>query len=835
MSSHHLPRTVLLALAAAATPFAQGRWSPEFDRPGLVGGVYAFATYGGALYAGGDGLSGGSLVSGELARFDGVEWHAVPGAPTGALVGALTEYGGELVAAGDFLAAGSVAARSIARFDGTNWRPLGLGLEGEVFDLQVFQGELVACGRFTRAGGQPLVGIARWDGAQWRALGGSAFGPISSTVWTLTVGSDGRLYAGGDFDSIGGVAARGVAAWDGVTWARVGPASALIGSVHALAWHQGRLYAGGAIDFPQSTNENIVVYDGATWNSLGGVPDHSIASTVNALASFQGHLYIGGNFREVGGAPAVAVARYDGTVWERIGGVADSSPLHTSVLALEAVGASLLVGGEFELAGFELGPTSSVVSHSVAAYDGAAWAPVGLGQGFDAEVRAAVPWNGGIAAVGRFTQAGTVPGVHVAWFDGDRWRSIGNVNGNVNDCVEYQGDLVITGEFTAVDGQPMNAIARYDGATWSAIGAGAGGLSLAVYQGELFAGGLGGYRRWNGASWSATINPGFSFVRKMHVHTDGRLYLAGGSFQASPRIFSFDGTNLSPLGAGVNGTVEALCSYQGDLVVGGEFTMAGGGPANRLARWDGASWSAVPGVTGSLVRALTVFQGELVAGGDLVAFSGNPADWLARFDGAAWRPFGLGLNGTPFTFVADDAAGRLYVGGLFTQADWSGTFGQSTPSAYFARWEEGYSDDLGSAVCAPAVANATGLPGTLLASGSPFVGADEVTLAAAQLPTGALTLFLSARQAVTPTTPPGSVGRMCLGGGIGRYVRPGEVQVVGPNGAVTLRLDLAAIPTPVGPVAALAGDTWHHQCWYRDHVGGVATSNFTVARAITFR
>lgn len=799
------------ATLASATP--QGQWSDEYDRSGLVGTVFSITTHAGALYAGGDALWGGGDYFGDLARFDGVEWRAIPSAPDGVLVGALQSFGSQLIVAGEFLQVGALSANNIAAWNGSSWSALGAGVNDQVFDLELFQGELIAAGRFSQAGGQPIGGIARWDGTQWRAVGGNAVGSISSTVWALEVGPDGRLYAGGDFDSIAGVAAHGVAAWNGTSWSSVGPSNALLGSVHTLEWHQGRLYAGGSIDFAATTNENVVVWDGVAWSSTGGIPDWSIASTVNALRSYGGKLYAGGNFVQAGAAQATGIASFDGSAWSAAGGVGNSSPFHNAILAFHEHQGELYVGGAIEFAGFQFGSTQSIVSQSILRFDGVRWDNVGEGQGFDAEVRAAIRWRGGIAAVGRFTQAGEALAARVSWFDGVNWRSLGAVNGNVNDCIEFEGDLVITGEFNAIDGQPFNAIARWNGTSWSTIGSGAGGLSLAVYQGELYAGGLGGFKRWNGSSWSALINPGLAYVRKMHVHDDGLLYIAGGVAFAGQRIYSYDGTTLNTLGAGVNDTVEALCSFQGDLIVGGIFSTAGGQPASRLARWNGSSWSAFPGVTGSLVRSLTVYQGELYAGGDLIAFSGNPADWIARWNGSTWQPLGTGLNGTPFTLVPDDVGGRLYVGGLFTQADWTGVFGQSTPSYYFGVWST--APKGGEPYCVAKISSA-GCAASMSASGSAsLTSAAPFTLAASGVQNLKSGLMFYGRARATA---PFGGGTLC----VSTPLRRTPIQTSGGSPAPAndcsgaFSFDFNAWLSLGADPSLSAGDEVFAQSWYRD-------------------
>ena len=57
----------------------------------------------------------------------------------------------------------------------------------------------------------------------------------------------------------------------------------------------------------------------------------------------------------------------------------------------------------------------------------------------------------------------------------------------------------------------------------------------------------------------------------------------------------------------------------------------------------------------------------------------------------------------------------------------------------------------------------------------------------------------------------------------------------GAAGSVDLSLDLTSIPVPGGPAAAMAGDTWIFQGWYRDAIFGIPVSNFTSALRVEFR
>ena len=47
-------------------------------------------------------------------------------------------------------------------------------------------------------------------------------------------------------------------------------------------------------------------------------------------------------------------------------------------------------------------------------------------------------------------------------------------------------------------------------------------------------------------------------------------------------------------------------------------------------------------------------------------------------------------------------------------------------------------------------------------------------------------------------------------------------------------VDLTRVPQPTGLAAALAGETWHYQAWYRDS-NPTATNNFTDAVSVSYR
>jgi hypothetical protein len=141
---------------------------------------------------------------------------------------------------------------------------------------------------------------------------------------------------------------------------------------------------------------------------------------------------------------------------------------------------------------------------------------------------------------------------------------------------------------------------------------------------------------------------------------------------------------------------------------------------------------------------------------------------------------------------------------------------------------------IGTNYCT-ATQNSTGTSGIIAALGSPSVAANDVTLRADRLPRNAFSCFLTSRDQGFVAHPAGSSGNLCLGGTIGRYVGPGQIQNSGQAGSIVLALNLAHTPQPTGFVAIVAGDTWNFTCWHRQSdVGGVASSNFTDGLSIGF-
>ena len=902
LPADHLSRGIRagLAVALASAPgVAQTgcspTWLPTFGgTPGTNGTVRTLAVFddggGAALYAAGDFTSAGGVSAVRVARWGGAEWGPVGSvAPTGAdeTVRALTAFdaggGSVLYAGGSFTSIAGQATSGIAAWDGAAWSPVSGGVGGAVHALAVFDDgtgpALYAAGSFAQAGGATASNVARWDGVSWSALGSGTDGAVHALA-VYDDGAGAALFAAGSFTQAGGIAAGRVARWDGSAWSALGAGTD--DTVRALAvFDDGNgdvLVAGG--DFANAgavSAVRIASWDGATWSNLGAL---GIDGAVEALAQYDdgsgNRLYATGGFSSAGGVGARGVARWNGAGWSALasGGVGVDTGFALAVFDEgSGAGPTLFVGGDFQSAG-------TVAANRVARWDGSGWSP--LGTGVADAVLALVPFDDGggpaLFAGGRFDSAGGVPALRIAKWNGATWSSLGPPGSGANNDVralavfdEGTGPALFAGgDFTSAGGAPAGHLARWDGAGWSTLGAGLDdsvvalgvfddGMGSALYAGGDFtaAGGAPAsfVARWDGSAWSAVGGGMNGPVRVITVFDDGGgpALFAGGDFTTAGgvpalRIAKWDGVAWAPVGGagvGADNDVRAFAAFDDgtgggpELFVGGDFTTAGGLPADRVAKWDGVGWSTLgagPGLNNS-VRALAVFDGAagpaLYVGGRFTAAGGQTANRIARWDGTGWSPvgsgFGTGMNGSCRALrVFDDGLGggaALFASGRFTISP--------AADSFLARWRcpapvTTFCTAKTALVCGPATASASGTPSATASSG--FVVAAQPVRGCRS---GLLLYSNQPIQAGATFGGPGD-GLLCLAGSGLRRAGPIESGGTSPqvcDGAFTIDLNRFRSSTwaasgcnpPAGqtnPSGFLStpGATVHSQVWGRDSV-----------------
>ena len=107
----------------------------------------------------------------------------------------------------------------------------------------------------------------------------------------------------------------------------------------------------------------------------------------------------------------------------------------------------------------------------------------------------------------------------------------------------------------------------------------------------------------------------------------------------------------------------------------------------------------------------------------------------------------------------------------------------------------------------------------------------DLTVTVNSLPMNSMGYAVTSTETNFVMNPGGSMGNLCVGGSIGRFV--GGIFDSGMTGSIAANVDWTDVPQPTGNVMAMAGETWNFQTWFRDAVMGSATSNFSDGLSVT--
>lgn len=227
----------------------------------------------GKLYAAGAFTHAGGGAATRVACWDGASWAAVGSGCDDTVYCLAFDAAGYLYAGGNFLNAGGGACTRVAKWTGAAWVALGSGLNGICHALAFGRDgfTLFAGGAFTTAGGVTVNYVARYSGATWYAMGATGMAGGTPAVYTLAVGPDDRLYAGGNFTTAGGVSCLNVAVWNGNVWSPL--ASGLAGGDVRALWFdsEGVLWAGGAFTGSSGSyddSDNLGTWNGYIWSGV---------------------------------------------------------------------------------------------------------------------------------------------------------------------------------------------------------------------------------------------------------------------------------------------------------------------------------------------------------------------------------------------------------------------------------------------------------------------------------------------------------------------------------------------------------------------------------------
>ncbi len=376
----------------------------DFISYGAAGEVFAIAAnepgFPNAIYVGGNFTSIEGNPASNIARFDGTNWDALGSGVNGPVYAlAPIKYGqpGAFVGGAFTIAInpdGSlVRVSNIAFWDHTQkrWLPVGSGLNGPVYAMEVSGYELYAGGAFTQVvNGATVNRIARWSfsSQRWEALGGGVDGQFMPEVRALAVGLGGSLssprfwrsvYVGGRFTEATNTDGsktfcRNLMLWDGYDnrWDAVGNgvddevlALALAGRDYYSPLYVGGRFRTGVDDSGALVNiDRIAMWYYGDWRPLGRGVNGAVTSIVPSYDHTQA--YIGGEFTEAVNSngvikPANHIAVFEQTYaagvlseWDALGsGTNDVVNTIASVWPCPRSSKTevLFVGGKFSLAG----------------------------------------------------------------------------------------------------------------------------------------------------------------------------------------------------------------------------------------------------------------------------------------------------------------------------------------------------------------------------------------------------------------------------------------------------------------------------------------------------
>jgi hypothetical protein len=315
----------------------------------------------------------------------------------------------------------------------------------------------------------------------------------------------------------------------------------------------------------------------------------NISSSVRALVVSKETVFVGGSFAKVNSTRVNGILAYDR---ERVRGLALGLDGSVSSLALVHRERGLVIAGGSFTRVYQA--SGSLPTGGLALWDDTSsqWGALG-GALLHGICLCLIVKETEIVVGGRFSGAGDVDAANIAVF------RIAEGAGSRGIVLDLLGVRVRS-----------DGIAGNGGGGWSALGEGIKGVVHALAAGqatEVYAGGrfplAGGVRVENIAKWESV---------------EGSV---GGGYWTG--LVDSDCLRFKDGVCGVNGDVWALAFVGERLYVGGQFSLAGGKPANNVARWTSGVWESVgKGVNGA-VYLLTAIRIQGTQAGSCVYFAGD--------------------------------------------------------------------------------------------------------------------------------------------------------------------------------------------------------------------
>ncbi|MEM6347551.1 MAG: hypothetical protein AAF927_26930, partial [Bacteroidota bacterium] len=401
-----------------------------------------------------------------------------------------------------------------------------------------------------------------------------------------------------------------------------------------------------------------------------------------------GTIYAVGNFGNfyAPGSGLASLSSTSGAIWTYstgLGNPASGGRWQTYTAHIDAQDQYLYVGGNFNAD--DADPFAPVPGEYVARMDLSSQQWEDLNGGITKaqpgqEVLCIQEFQDRIYIGGNFLEVSTLKCRYLAsWRDPNAgfliWDILGN--GLTEACDEiystFDAGTWIGGQFSCLSGRetPANA--------WPSSG------------GQWF-----GIDRFTAANYSASVQDiyrdslGFLIVGAY----DSVNTLTGGMQLASGVVSSNFLGIKTPLATSLGGpgnfrTIYAVERWQGEVVIGGNFTSVDGTTANGLAILNAnGTWSELASIGGGVVRDIFNDGDSLLyVGGTFTSVNGATMEGIAVYDGSSWSVLGqsLGFYHDVYAIAKDPISAEIAVGGGFFDVTQSN--GSTLSSAGLAFWD----------------------------------------------------------------------------------------------------------------------------------------------------
>jgi trimeric autotransporter adhesin len=575
------------------------------------------------------------------------------------------------------------------------------GLKGDLRALVDFPGNsepaLYVGGTEIQLDGQPLGNLVRYEAGVWKEVA-KANGAIQCLrVIPASALGPATLVVGGIFTQIGGIAANGIAAFDGVGFSAFGAGLLPFGDVgvqalelyRSSAQHAPILYAGGKFQAaPGAPTAHLARLKNGVFEVLPNGPSGEVKSLRSGDLGGGERLYLAGQFTLAGGKVVRNVAAFDGFDFWPLGEGLEKNFAFEPAALVNAIEIHADLGGKRLYATGRFSKSGQSLPKNIGVYDGSAWKPLGSGLDGEGTLLRSIETGPeqGLWVIGSFAYADGVAAQRSALWNQGAFKAFEPGFSTLPSEVLLRKALGGASPqiFVLVWGPGSMVRERLPGMspTWKLLGTGLwspGGNDSGVFDVEIVA-------------------PGGPLPAGIYV--SGLLPQVGdGPF---PKLARFtDGTwsahyprNPEPFYMGTALEVTTVAGFQGEhlFLANGPGVVSG---PHRIEAFDGHGWQALPGACNGFVQDLEAFDSgfgagpELYAVGDFSMIGGGDYPRIARFDGVGWQSVAGGLtsggSSTPLSGRClasyDDGQGlALYAAGRFLSAG-------GVPALNIARWD----------------------------------------------------------------------------------------------------------------------------------------------------